>query len=214
VKVVQVKPNRKYKFDHLQIKFQAFHLLKDYYSGLVWEDPEAYNVLCQSLDDENYFQETEILKEGLELLSKIEPEVIYDFNRLFVGPGKLLAPPYESYYRNYEKLLMQKETMAVREFYSSAGISVNRFNNEPDDFIALEFEFICYLLYKAAALLVDDPNQSDYYLELYEEFLDRHLGKWVLNHCKDILEHSSTELCRGMAVLTKRLIENEIKKSA
>lgn len=205
--------SRKYSYDYLDKKFRIYNLLIDYYSGKLWDEMECFEDVAGELAESRYLDKG-LLDKGLELIGKPSAEVIYDFNKLFVGPGKLLAPPYESYYRNPERIFMQKETMAVRDFYSSAGVNVKRLNSQPDDFIALEFEFICFLLYKANAHISNDPDMTSYYLQLYSEFLDKHLSKWIFNHCQDILAKSTSDFCKGMAIITKSFIEDELKKIA
>lgn len=208
-----MKQSPKYSFEYLDQTFRTYHLLIDYYSGKLWEEMECYQDIASELAKSRYL-DNELVNKGLELIGTPDADTIYDFNKLFIGPGKLLAPPYESYYRNPEKLFMQKETMAVREFYSSAGVNVKRLNSQPDDFIALEFEFICFLLYKAAAHLSNDPDMTDYYLQLYSEFLNKHLSKWIFDHCQDILAKSTSDFCKGMAIITQGFIEDEIKQIA
>lgn len=205
--------SRKYRFDYLDKKFKIYNLFIDYYTGKLWEEMECFEDVARELVETRYLDKG-MFNKGLDLIGKYDAEVIYDFNKLFIGPGKLLAPPYESYYRNPEKLFMQKETMAVRDFYSSAGVNVKRLNSQPDDFIALEFEFICFLLYKAAAHISNDPDMTDYYLQLYSEFLDKHLSKWIFDHCQDILAKSTSDFCKGMAIITQSFIEDELKKIA
>ena len=92
------------------------------------------------------------------LVPPVDDEGRYDFNRLFVGPQKLLAPPLESYYRNEEHLPMQEETMAVRAAYEEAGLELIAQNKIPDDHAQFEFYFLsclleaecCYLFYALA----------------------------------------------------------------
>jgi len=68
-----------------------------------------------------------------------------DFNRLFVGPGKPLAPPWESYYLSRDHLLFQEETLAVREAYRRLGLEAVSLHSEPDDSLSLELSFMAEL---------------------------------------------------------------------
>lgn len=209
-----MKQSQRYKSDHLLTKYQIYYLLRHYYAGKAWREPEIFEALTKEYKNDSNDKEETYLSDLLKTMSRVEPEAVYEFNKLFIGPGKLLAPPYESAYRNPESILMQKETLALRKFYSSAGIRVRKQNSEPDDHLVLELEFICYLLFKADACKDADPVKSEYYLELYSKFLVEHLGKWIFDHCEDVLRHSSTKLCWGMAMITKRFIENEFKQIA
>ncbi len=53
-------------------------------------------------------------------------EAEYDFNALFVGPGKLLAAPFASVYLEDDALVMGKATLEMREFMAALGLSVNQ----------------------------------------------------------------------------------------
>ncbi|EHN8455347.1 molecular chaperone TorD family protein, partial [Salmonella enterica subsp. enterica serovar Enteritidis] len=63
-------------------------------------------------------------------------EAEYDFNALFVGPGKLLAAPFASVYLEDDALVMGKATLEIREFMAALGLSVNQESNIPDDHIS------------------------------------------------------------------------------
>lgn len=125
---------------------------------------------------------------------EVTQEVAYDYNRLFVGPGKLLAPPYAGAYLNAEGLVMQAETIAVRNFYREAGLEVREKNVEPDDALALELEFICYLLRPEASA---DAGQR--YGALYRQFFREHFMHWIERHLEDVTRNARTEFCRAVA---------------
>ena len=61
-----------------------------------------------------------------ELNAKQWLEVEYDFNRLFVGPSALLAPPYASVYLGDEPLVLRATTLDVRELMQTLGVKVRR----------------------------------------------------------------------------------------
>lgn len=126
---------------------------------------------------------------------KERPEDIeYDYNRLFVGPGKLLAPPYASAYLNGGGPLMQSDTIAARNFYLEAGIEVKEKNAVPDDALHLELEFSCYLLHEAAR-----ENDAKRQLGRYRKFYLEHLGRWIGLHLKEAAARAQTGACRETA---------------
>jgi TorA maturation chaperone TorD len=150
---------------------------------------------------------------GLRLVQAAESggdEEVYDYNDLFVGPKKLLAPPYESAYRNGEKTLMQRETLAVRAFYGKAGLESCYKNVIPDDHIAMELEFVCYLLSQAGRSAEQGENEkTEVYLGLYHEFFHSHLGCWAYAHCEDICRYAKTSALQGIALLTMGFLQIE-----
>ncbi len=136
----------------------------------------------------------EVSKEDLE-------ELEYEFNRLFVGPNRLEASPYESTYRNDQRSLMQFETLAVRRFYEKAGLEVSKKNVEPDDHLALELEFVCYLL--------ENNKESDKYYKMYQDFLKEHLLQWTETHCELVREKTKNNILIGISYLLQNLLSEE-----
>ena len=45
----------------------------------------------------------------------------HEYMRLFIGPEKLIAPPWESVYRSKSGLLFQENTLTVRDIYRRNG---------------------------------------------------------------------------------------------
>ncbi len=74
----------------------------------------------------------------------------WDFNRLFVGPGEMLAPPWESVHRSKTKLTFQEPTLQVRELYRRFGVEAPAVHREPDDHLGLELAFVATLSDQAA----------------------------------------------------------------
>lgn len=77
-------------------------------------------------------------------------EVEYDFNRLFVGPAALPAPPYASAYEE-EPTLMSQRTLEVRNLYRRMGLAVPDQGSVPDDHLAFELDAFLGLLALEAA---------------------------------------------------------------
>lgn len=134
-------------------------------------------------------------------------EDMYDFNRLFVGPQKLLAPPLESYYRNEDHLPMQAETMAVRAAYGAVGIELKAQNKIPDDHAQFEFFFAACLL--EAVSKYPGQEQGELAAVHYRKFMQEHLLCWIFDHLQAVEEHSSTSFCREMAKVIRRFMQWE-----
>lgn len=195
--------------EELKKRFQTYLFFSHYYAGKV-DPPNIYWFQHQMRD---FLGEHPLIEQGLQLLQE-DPGADknafqYDFNRLFVGPGKLLAPPYESAYRNLNSLVMQEETLKVRRYYRTAGLELQSLGREPDDHMVFQLEFICYLLSQQAQALNNEKDNPLRYLELYREFLAKHLMAWVPEHVRDVQTHSQTSLCKGMASLLQGFLELE-----
>lgn len=189
-------------FDQLRVQMTPWLLLlQKYYQGHLCKlDDGQWDTLLQALEAEP-LERLPRIKEGLELLLQAEParraDMKYDFNRLFIGPDALLAPPYESCYRNPEKTLMQAETLRVRAFYLKAGLEISQKNVEPDDFIAFELEFLLFLLGEGS-------GEKD---ALAREFLELHLLAWYAGHVQAIRAGTDHPICLGLAAVLEGVME-------
>lgn len=105
--------------------------------------------------------------------------VEYDFNRLFVGPMKLLAPPYSSVYNDSDALLMGKSTQQVKEILNALNLNIANENQTPEDHISCEIE-LCLLLAN---------NQP----ELLARFVTGHVNLWLPQFIEKIKEHAQTQ---------------------
>jgi TorA maturation chaperone TorD len=196
-------PNRIFdRKTDLAWRYSLYSLFKQYYQG-EWELARQAAATIQQYVPVND-------KLSCQQDSHWDEEALFEYNRLFVGPAKLLAPPYESAYRNALGLVMQAETLAVRRFYLQAGIEVSNKNAIPDDHLGLEFEFICYLLAREGERLqAGDIITANCYTALYQEFCQQHILSWVYQHCDDILRHGRTWLCRNTAVALIQFLQTE-----
>lgn len=195
-------------------KLQTYNLFLQYYQNDIFIEEDWVSIgehLMETLIDEP----NEFITEGISLLtsvSKGDTEAAkYDFNRLFVGPNHLLVSPYASTYLNRDRVVMQNETMIVRDFYYKAGLEVENFGKEPDDHIRLELEFICYLLNNIINEIQkngvnEDLNGSE---QLLMNFQKLHFFRWVPDHCTDVIKFSQSKVCKGMAYILKGLITKD-----
>ncbi|OAT84828.1 hypothetical protein A6M21_07335 [Desulfotomaculum copahuensis] len=133
----------------------------------------------------------------------------YDFTRLFIGPGRLPAPPYASAYRSTERLLMQEETLAVRQFYRRYGLAAREEGSVPDDFLPVELEFLVYLLALTGRSLERGDGKAGTYRQAYRRFLRRHMLPWIDFFAGDIIQHARTRLLTGIGVLLPAVIRRE-----
>ena len=138
-----------------------------------------------------------------------EPRAIAaDHARLFVGPGKVIAPPYESVHRSFEGLLFDEETLAVRAWYQRFGMSAPRVGREPDDHLGLELEFLATLLGASLeALDEDDEHDATLFAQEAGAFLDAHVRQWAPEFFEVVLAQAQTDFYRGVARLGLGLLE-------
>lgn len=132
-----------------------------------------------------------------------------DVQRLFTGPGHLLAPPYESVHLNRSGLVFEEETLAVRAVYRRHGLQFERRQREPDDHVALELEFLATLAGRALDALdrggwepgTPLPPGAVKALGGIAEFLENHALLWHHRLGELTLEHADTAFVQALGSL-------------
>ena len=107
-------------------------------------------------------------------------EVEYSFNRLFVGPKALEAPPYASVYLQEEPNVMGETTMMARSVYEVLGLVSPWKNTLPDDHISLELDAAMVIHKLQRYKSVPDMTQ------LRDLFLEKHMLIWIPMFCMRI----------------------------
>jgi len=131
-----------------------------------------------------------------------------DYTKLFVGPFKLLAPPYGSVYLEDGKF-MGDSTLAAREVYVQAGLDLVL--KEAPDHISVELEFMYFLALKEAEARADaDPEQAEYLRGRQASFLRAHLGAWVEAFANNIQENAQTEFYRILGRVTRDFVLSDL----
>lgn len=123
--------------------------------------------------------------------------------RLFIGLDRVVAPVWESVYFNENRLVFQKQTLQVREWYARFGLQLEKLNKEPDDHIGLEMIFLAHLAsLSLSAIEKGNPKELDELLQAQRDFLSEHLLRWGPAWAKLVQQHASTDFYRGIAHLT------------
>lgn len=148
---------------------------------------------------------------GLALLqqwSRGEQETIddlrADYTRLFIGPAKVFAYPWESVYFSDERLTFQTETLQVRNWYRRFGLATADLYREPDDHVGLELDFISHLA--QLGLTAAEENETarmDEVLDAQRQFFTIHAARWIPILCDLTITHARTDFYRGVAWVTK-----------
>lgn len=116
------------------------------------------------------------------------------FNRLCVGPARLLVVPYESVWRSGEAILNNHFTAAVAYAYAEAGlVTAKEDANDMADYFPLELEFLFYL----ASLEVQQrqAGQEDIanaLAETHDIFWSEHLGHWAKGFLELFIKESDS----------------------
>lgn len=134
-------------------------------------------------------------------------DIAVDHARLFVGPGHLLAAPYESVHLSYEGLLFDEQTLRVRDWYRRYGLAAPRQSKEPDDHIGLELEFLAQLLAWALEAIDDEAaDDAAHFASAALTFADEHVSQWAPDLFGLIRTHARTAFYRAVADLGDGLL--------
>lgn len=145
-----------------------------------------------------------------------------DYTRLFIGPGKLPASPWESVYTCGEELVFQQSTLDVRAAYRAAGFTAAGYPHVPDDHIATELAFMAALCDEAKAFASSgDMPGAKVALGRQAMFLAEHLGCWASEFAQRLTNHLpksasnfyahaanlAAAVCKADATATAELLE-------
>lgn len=111
-----------------------------------------------------------------------------DYERLFVGPGHLQAPPWGSVYLDQDQIVFGDSEIALRKWEQTHGIAAKEGSGrEPADHIGR-------MLILLAVLVADRPD-------LVAEYLSDHLMPWAPRYFALLGEAASTDFYRSIAAL-------------
>jgi TorA maturation chaperone TorD len=154
---------------------------RDLWAG-AWEEAE------QAFDPEL----VEDLRSAAE--SADEEELLEEYERLLVGPGRTPCPPYESLWREGQPRLEQGRLMATaaaeaQDIYRDLGLSVRSSAHELPDHVAIEWEALAYAVEQGAD-------------EQAEQLARNHLAGWMPAFCAAVATETTVPFYETLTRLT------------
>ena len=133
--------------------------------------------------------------------------------RLFVGPFRVLAPPYGSVYLEEAGGVMGDSTADALRRYAEAGFEVECAG--PPDHVSLELEFMARLATEeAAALQEGDVARAELALERQRRFFVEHVGEWGPAFASRVGEHAEGVFYQELGAATQEFLSGERIKIA
>jgi TorA maturation chaperone TorD len=127
-------------------------------------------------------------------------DLAVEYARLFVGPYELKAPPYGSVYLDGERRVMGNSTMEVIKLHEEAGLVMDKDFKELPDHIAVELEFMYYLIYKEMEALEKlEKDKALAFGEIRNHFFNRFLSPWIPPFCEKIKETTDNNFYIALA---------------
>lgn len=116
-------------------------------------------------------------------------DLVWEYRRLFVGPGRLPAPPWGSVYTDHDCVIFGESTLALRAWMRARGIQRLGDERTPEDHIGLMLALLSFLA-------AGRP-------ELVDEYLRDHLLTWAPHYLEGLAEAADHPFYRGLARLTR-----------
>jgi TorA maturation chaperone TorD len=129
-----------------------------------------------------------------------DPDLSEEYERLFVGPGRVPCPPYESLWRNDGPPRLQGSLLGpcvpdLESCYAGLGVRLAADAAELPDHVAVELE--------ALALALSDPAWEP----VARALVCDHLALWAPAFCARVAEETTVAHFRDLAVETRRRVE-------
>jgi TorA maturation chaperone TorD len=130
----------------------------------------------------------------------------YEYNRLFVGPGHVPCPPYESVYRKDRPLMERGLVMGpsvadVKAMYLQGGLEISKKFRDLPDHISVELEFMAYLC--------SMESSSERFVDIEREFFNRHLGIWYHDFLNCIVANTTSSFYLKLARELEEFLDEE-----
>lgn len=126
--------------------------------------------------------------------------------------GKVPAPPWESVYVTRDQTLFGDPVFQIRNQLEQFGLQYIDKNKEPEDHIAIELEFMCYLC-KYTWEAMTSGNKEGYAKGIYTQYWlhKEHFSRWLDSFTNNILSSDTSDLYKGLATLLKVFISEDFE---
>jgi len=137
------------------------------------------------------------------------PQLSKEYLRLFVGPGHIPCPPYESVHRKdrpkFERgLVMGPSASDVRRTYSQAGVDIAKKFTDLPDHVAVEMEFMHFLCsQELKSAEAGNLQQAEKMRAMQRKFLEEHIKPWIETFADSVTESTTSPFYKDAANLLK-----------
>lgn len=180
----------------------------------LWKEtfsPEFINVLTDGNEDlSEYFGD--LRSNDLAAIEKREKEAYLATFNLLNKTGEVPAPPWESVYVTKDQTLYGDPVFQLRNQLDNFGLKFVNENAEPEDHIAIELEFMCYLnQYTWEALKTG--NKDRYVKGIYTQYWlhKEHFNHWIQSFTKNILLSDTSHFYKGLAILLRDFVSEDFE---
>lgn len=166
-----------------------------------------------TLENEELSQSFEDLKtKDLEFFEAREKDAYLATFNLFNDSGKIPAPPWESVYVTEDRTMFGAPVFQMRRQWENFGVKIVNKHKEPDDHIAMELKFMCFLIdfTREAQRL---KNKENYLRGIYMQYFlhKNHFSRWIKPFSRDILSSGTSSFYQGIAKLLQLFMEEDFE---
>ena len=122
-----------------------------------------------------------------------DDDLMWEYRRLFIGPGAKPAPPWGSVYTDRECVVFGGTTLELRAWMSEHGVARTADEKTPEDHIGLMLALMAWLAQNQPADL--------------SEFLSLHLLTWAGHFLDELADAAEHPFYKGLACLTKASLD-------
>lgn len=146
-----------------------------------------------------------------ELEQQEKDKYLATFN-LLNKTGKIPAPPWESVYVTKDQSMFGEPVFQIRRKLAEFGLQFIDENKEPEDHIAFELEFMCYLI-NYTIVSLEEGNEDEYLKGFYSQYWlhKEHLNQWILPFTNDIQSSETSLFYKGIAKLLLMFVEEDFE---
>lgn len=198
--------------EYMEYRCSIYYWLKNLYlSEPTIEILEDISQVCKTYSELDELPKSE--RKFIEFFANLNDfknlyqDIKIEYTRLFLGPKRPIASPYESVYTSYRKQIFGESAIAVKKQYEEMGLKIQSKAHIPEDFIGYELEFMYYLAY-FTVILCDDNNfeKINDIIKYQQRFLEEHLKNWIEQFTSDIVENTNMEYFKVLGKFTKEFI--------
>lgn len=200
--------------ERLGARKATYQLLVDF----VGEEPTLENIVAwrNHGDWEQLSTISEVAYQVCKRLQEVPEGQLYslylsireEYQRLFKLGGVLPVEPCESIYRANEQMLPKSYAPEVREAYANFSLYFKKTEDESDDHIAVELEFMAVMLEKMQNTVMTEERYNRY-IAGQSRFVIDHLEHWAVRFGGDLECHSQHPLYTTLGKMLQDFIIKE-----
>lgn len=153
-----------------------------------------------------------LAKENVNEIAKKEKEEYLRIFNVFNDTGDIPAPPWESVYVTKDQTMFGNPVFQIRAKLHEFGLQFINENQEPEDHISIQLEFMLYLL-EYTEKAYEERNKDDFTRGIFNQYwlLNHHLMQWIHPFTKDILSSTKSHFYKGIATMLLDFIVEEFE---